>query len=96
MGRRSKSKLLLSFLSFPGRGDRAPGAHAASAAIEQLLVCGFQDLLQKNNQKKQQQKSVEGGEEVIRKNPGHVPTWNEHMRVSSTLIMAPALSNSPQ
>ena len=24
------------------------------------------------------------------------PTWKEHMRVSSTLIMAPALSNSPQ
>jgi len=24
------------------------------------------------------------------------PTWKEHMSVSSTLIMAPALSNSPQ
>ena len=24
------------------------------------------------------------------------PTWNEHSRLSSTLIMAPALSNSPQ
>lgn len=24
------------------------------------------------------------------------PTWKEHIRVSSTLIMAPALSNSPQ
>ena len=23
-------------------------------------------------------------------------TWNEHIRVSSTLIIAPALSNSPQ
>jgi hypothetical protein len=23
-------------------------------------------------------------------------TWNEHINVSSTLIMAPALSNSPQ
>lgn len=26
----------------------------------------------------------------------HEPTWNEHRRLSSTLIMAPALSNSPQ
>jgi hypothetical protein len=28
--------------------------------------------------------------------PFLIPTWKEHMRVSSTLIMAPALSNSPQ
>ena len=27
---------------------------------------------------------------------GYELTWNEHMRVSSTLIMPPALSNSPQ
>jgi len=26
----------------------------------------------------------------------YVATWNEHMSVSSTLIIAPALSNSPQ
>lgn len=28
--------------------------------------------------------------------PYPTPTWKEHMSVSSTLIMAPALSNSPQ
>ena len=28
--------------------------------------------------------------------PQHALTWNEHINVSSTLIMAPALSNSPQ
>lgn len=27
---------------------------------------------------------------------GHELTWNEHNKLSSTLIMAPALSNSPQ
>ena len=30
------------------------------------------------------------------KRKGRSGTWNEHIRVSSTLIMAPALSNSPQ
>lgn len=33
---------------------------------------------------------------IIKKKKKKVQTWNEHMRVSSTLIIAPALSNSPQ
>lgn len=34
----------VSFLSFPWGGDRAARAHAPTAAIEQLLVCRFENL----------------------------------------------------
>lgn len=43
-GRRSWAKLLLSFLSFPWGSDWAAGAHAPAAAVEQLLVCRFENL----------------------------------------------------
>lgn len=53
-GRRSRAKLLLSFLSFPWGGDRAAGAHA-SAAVEQLLVCRFENLGQSRRRETLQQ-----------------------------------------
>lgn len=41
---RVKGKLLVSFLSFPGRSDWATRTHTPSTTIEQLLVGGFEDL----------------------------------------------------
>lgn len=47
MGSEVEGKLLVSFLSFPWGGDWATRAHATAAAIEQLLVCRFENLFLK-------------------------------------------------
>ena len=43
---------------------------------------------ERNGEKERRKRVREREEEKV--------TWKEHMSVSSTLIMAPALSNSPQ
>ena len=46
--------------------------------------------IQREKKKKREREISKGGER------DSVVTWKEHMSESSTLIMAPALSNSPQ
>lgn len=48
-GSEVEGKLLVSFLSFPGRSDWTTRAHAPSTTIEQLLVRRFQNLITGNN-----------------------------------------------
>lgn len=52
MGSEVEGKLLVSFLSFPWGGDWATRAHATAAAIEQLLVCRFENLFKKKRETK--------------------------------------------
>lgn len=61
-----------------------------------LFVCGLQDL----DRPQQNIRSIKNLFKNLSKLLPHTSaprlTWNEHISVSSTLIIAPALSNSPQ
>lgn len=70
------------FGSFPGGGGSASASEAVNILL--FLLCGFENL----------EMVLAICKLVIV--AGQIHTWNEQRRLSSTLIMAPALSNSPQ
>ena len=77
-------KLLLGVLLFPWRSDGPASVHA-TVNVLLFLFRWFQYLfcLSASN--------TRSGQVLVGSG-----TWNEHNKLSSTLIMAPALSNSPQ
>jgi hypothetical protein len=86
-GKLVSNSLFLLLLSLWGVGSA--GAHATVNVL--LFLFGwFQDL------EKKQEISVWGVMSDNGKEGKKSLTWNEQSRLSSTLIIAPALSNSPQ
>src|SRR5258708_2782423 len=76
--------LVIFLLLFTRRCDRPAGIHS-SVRVLGFLLCRLQDL-HKLRQVTQDHGLINRDEHA----------WNEHSSVSSTLIIAPALSNSPQ
>jgi len=78
----TKLFIIAILLHFPRRSDRSAGTKAAVNVLL-FLLCRFQDLcgMISISLNSQDQRLL---------------TWNEHNKLSSTLIIAPALSNSPQ
>lgn len=82
--------ILLFLLWFARRSDGSARAHAPVDVLL-FLFCWFQDLSRekgKNLVSPLERRNNEVGLGQF--------TWKEQSRLSSTLIMAPALSNSPQ
>lgn len=73
----------MSFSSLVIAGHGRAAACKASIYVLLLLLCGFENL----------QLSLAQDRHGLKKT---CRTWKEQRRLSSTLIMAPALSNSPQ
>jgi len=101
-----KARLLLLATS-AGRRGGARATSGTDAAVREplLLLRGLQDLERIASTQQRpttHTRSSKHANKQIR--CGYIAvaceatrrTWNEHIRVSSTLIMAPALSNSPQ
>lgn len=76
----------LGFGWLPGRSDGSTASEAGNVLL--FLFSGLEDLTE------DRQVSNESLPRLSNMEP--VRTWNEQSRLSSTLIMAPALSNSPQ
>jgi hypothetical protein len=77
----------------PRRGDRPVGAYATINVLL-FFLCWFQDLLTILLAHCPQALAAA---HIKPDPPGNFKhTWNEHNKLSSTLIIAPALSNSPQ
>lgn len=76
----------LGFGWLPRRSDGSTASEAGNVLL--FLFSGLEDLREKGRL------ATEGFPSLFRKEPAR--TWNEQSRLSSTLIMAPALSNSPQ
>lgn len=84
-------RLFLGFGRVAGWSDgTASGVQATELPILPLiLISGLEDLKEKTFIRVLVLSQASGSLFLT-------PTWKEHIRVSSTLIMAPALSNSPQ
>ena len=72
-------------LLLPWRGDGPVGTKTTAVNVLLFLLRWLQYLGGREVSLRFQIAGVEG-----------LPTWNEHSKLSSTLIIAPALSNSPQ
>ncbi len=95
----------LGFVIVPGRGDWSPASEAWHVLL--FLLCGFEDLRGAKSRLAKQERIGSAGKRARRgawksenvrtaRAQKTRRTWNEQSRLSSTLIIAPALSNSPQ
>jgi len=82
--------LVVLLLGLAGRCNWSSNIHSAIRVFG-LLLSGFQNLGIYNKHRLHKPNNPQPG-----KNNNRQLTWKEHSNVSSTLIMAPALSNSPQ